>query len=43
MLTGTKYMLPSKEKEDPEVPNIDKGESKQLNQRQQHRPSILKL
>ena len=28
MLAGTKYMLPSKEKEDTEVPNIGKGENK---------------
>ena len=43
MLAGTKFMLPSKEKEDLEVPDIDKGENKQLNQKQQHRPPILKL
>ena len=36
MLAGTKSMLPSKEKEDPEVPNISKGENNQLKQRQQH-------
>ena len=33
MLAGTKSMLLSKEKEDPEVPNISKEESKQLNPR----------
>ena len=43
MLAGTKSMLFSKEKEDPEVPNINKGENKQLKQRQQHQPLILKL
>ena len=43
MLVGTKSILPSKEKDDPEVPNIGKGESKQLNQRQQHQPPILNL
>ena len=36
MLAGTKSMLPSKEKENPEVPNIGKGENKWLKQRQQH-------
>ena len=38
MLAGTKSMLLSKEKEDPEVPNIGKGKNKQLKQRQQHQP-----
>ena len=33
MLVGTKSILPSKEKDDPEVPNINKGENKWLNQR----------
>ena len=33
-LVGTKFMLPSKEKEDPEVPNIEKRGNKWLNQRQ---------
>ena len=32
MLAGTKSMLLLKEKEDLEVPNIDKGENKQLKQ-----------
>ena len=36
-------MLLSKEKEDPQVPNIGKGENKWLKQKQQHRPPILKL
>ena len=36
-------MLPSKEKEHPEVPNIGKRENEWLNQRQQHQPPILKL
>ena len=36
MLVGTKSILPSKEKDDPEAPNTGKGESKQLNQKQQH-------
>ena len=40
MLAGTKFMLPSKEKEDPEVPNISKRENKLLNQRQQHQLPI---
>ena len=43
MLVGTKFMLPSTEKEDLEVPNINKRENKWLNQRQQHQPPILKL
>ena len=33
MLAGTKLMLPSREKEDPEVPNIGKRGNKWLNQR----------
>ena len=28
MLAGTRFILHSKEKEDPEVPNIDKRENK---------------
>ena len=36
MLAGTKFMPPSKEKEDPEVPNINKRENKWLNQKQLH-------
>ena len=36
-------MLLLKEKEDPEVPNIDKEENKHLWQRQQHQHLILKL
>ena len=36
MLVETKSIFPSKEKVDPEVPNIGNGEGKQLNQRQQH-------
>ena len=36
MLAKTKFMLPSKEKEDPEVPNINKEENKWLKQRQPH-------
>ena len=35
MLAGTRFILHSKEKEDLEVPNIDKRESKWLNQRPQ--------
>ena len=42
-LAGTKSMLPSREKEDPDVPNINKRVNKWLNQRQQHQPPILKL
>ena len=38
-----KSMLPSKEKEDPEAPNISKEENKQLKQRQPHWPPILNL
>ena len=41
MLAGTKSILPSKEKDEPEVPNIGKEESKQLNQKQQHQLPIL--
>ena len=42
-LAETKSMLLLKEKEDPEVPNIDKEENKHLWQRQQHQQLILKL
>ena len=35
MLAGTRFILHSKEKEDPEVPNTDKRENKWLNQRPQ--------
>ena len=38
-----KSMLLLKEKEDPEVPNINKEENEHLWQRQQHQPLILKL
>ena len=43
MLAKIKSMLLLKEKEDPEVPNIDKEENKHLWQRQQHQQFILKL
>ena len=43
MLAETKSMLPSKEKEDLEVSNINKEENKWLKQRQPHQPPILKL
>ena len=43
MLAGTKFMLPSKEKEDLEVPSISKRENRWLNQRQQYQPPIPKL
>ena len=36
-------MLPLKEKEDPEVPSIDKRENKWSSQRQQHQLPIPKL
>ena len=35
MLEGTQFILHSKEKEDPEDPNIDKREDKWVNQRPQ--------
>ena len=43
MLAGARFMLHSKEKEDPEVPNIDKRENRWLNQRPQLQHPILKL
>ena len=43
MLAERKSILPSKEKEDPEIPNIGKEENKWLKQRQLHQPPILKL
>ena len=43
MLAETKFMLPLKEKEDLEVPNIDKRENKWSSQKQQHQLPILKL
>ena len=39
----TRFMLPLREKEDPEVPNISKRENKWLSQGQQHQLLILKL
>ena len=42
-LAETKFTLPLKEKEDPEVPSIDKGENKWSSQRQQLQLPILKL
>ena len=41
MLAEVRFMLPSKEKEDPEVPSINKRRNKELNQKLQH--PILKL
>ena len=41
MLAGTKSMLLLKKKEDPEVPNINKEENKQLRQKQWHQLLIL--
>ena len=43
MLAETKIYAALKEKEDPEVPNIDKRENEWSNQRQQHQLSIPKL
>ena len=42
MLAETKFILPSKEKEDPEVPSIGKRR-KSLNPNQQHQLSTPKL
>ena len=43
MLAEIKSMLLLKDKEDPEVPNINKEENKHLWQQQQHQHLILKL
>ena len=42
-ISRNKVYAALKGKEDLEVPNINKGENKWLNQRQQHQPPILKL
>ena len=43
MLVEIRYILPLKEKEDPEVPSTDKRRRNSLNPNQQHQLHILNL